>query len=85
MEFEKLFSPIRVGNLVLRNRIIFVPVSTNLASVTGEVTDDFIYHYAMRAKGGSAIVTVENACIDYPTTMEGATQPRLDKDEYIQV
>jgi hypothetical protein len=39
----------------------------------------------MRAKGGSATVTVENACIDYPTTMEGATQPRLDKDEYIQV
>jgi 2,4-dienoyl-CoA reductase-like NADH-dependent reductase (Old Yellow Enzyme family)/thioredoxin reductase len=83
MEYEKLFSPIRIGNLTARNRIIFPPVSTNLASTTGEVTDDFIYHYGRRARGGAGIVTVENACIDYPTTMEGTTQPRFDKEEYI--
>jgi len=41
MKFEKLFSPIKIGNLTSRNRIIFPPVSTNLASTTGEVTDDF--------------------------------------------
>lgn len=83
MEYEKLFSPIRIGNLTVKNRIIFAPVSTNFASATGEVTDDFIYHYGRRAKGGAGIVTIENACIDYPTTMEGTTQPRLDKEEYI--
>ena len=83
MKFEKLFSPIKIGNLTSRNRIIFPPVSTNLASTTGEVTDDFIYHYGRRARGGAGIVTVENACIEYPVTMEGRTQPRLDKEEYI--
>ncbi len=81
--YESLFTKIRFGNLTLKNRIIFPPVSTNLASSTGEVTDEMIYHYSRRAKGGAALVTVENACIDYPSTMEGATQPRFDDESYI--
>jgi 2,4-dienoyl-CoA reductase-like NADH-dependent reductase (Old Yellow Enzyme family)/thioredoxin reductase len=83
MNFEKLFSPIRVGSLMLRNRIIFPPISTNLASVSGEVTDKLIYHYSRRAKGGAALITLENACIDYPATMEGATQPRFDDEKFV--
>lgn len=71
MNPEELFSPIKIGSLMLKNRIIFPPISTNLASVSGEVTDRFVYHYARRAKGGAAVVTVENACIDYPATMGG--------------
>lgn len=83
MSFDILFSKLRLGNLTLKNRIIFPPISTNLASVNGEITDRFVYHYARRAKGGAALITVENACIDYPATMEGATQPRFDDKEFI--
>jgi 2,4-dienoyl-CoA reductase-like NADH-dependent reductase (Old Yellow Enzyme family)/thioredoxin reductase len=54
-----------------------------LASASGELTDEFIYHYARRAKGGAALITLENACIDYPATMEGATQPRLDDERFV--
>ncbi len=83
MSFDILFSKLRLGNLTLKNRIIFPPISTNLASVNGEVTDRFVYHYARRAKGGAALITVENACIDYPATMEGATQPRFDDKSFV--
>ncbi len=83
MKYEKLFSPVRIGSLTLKNRIIFPPISTNLASTTGEVNDDFVYHYARRAKGGAALITLENACIDYPATMEGATQPRFDDERFV--
>jgi len=83
MVYDLLFSKITVGNLTLKNRIVFAPISTNLASVSGEVTEDFIYHYGRVAKGGAAIITVENACIDHPVTMEGATQPRLDKESFV--
>ncbi len=83
MPFTNLFSSIRVGSLTLKNRIIFPPVSTNLAEVSGEVGERFIYHYARRAMGGAAVVTVENACIDYPATMEGATQPRFDHPSFV--
>ncbi len=83
MKYEKLFSPVKIGRLRLKNRIIFPPISTNLASVEGEVTDRMIYHYARRARGGAALVIVENACIDYPATMAGATQPRLDDEKFV--
>lgn len=83
MEFATLASKLRVGSLTLKNRVIFPPISTNLAAVTGEVTDAFIYHYVRRAEGGAALITLENVCIDYPAAMEGATQPRCDDASFV--
>ena len=81
--YEKLFSELQIGSLLLKNRIIFTPIATNLAAVSGEVTPEFIYHYKRRAKGGAAIVTLENMCIQYPDARHGATQPRIDEDKFI--
>ncbi|MGC9001142.1 FAD-dependent oxidoreductase [Caldisericum sp.] len=83
MNYKNLFSEIKVGNLTLKNRIIFPPISTNLASNSGEVNSEFIYHYARRAKGGAALITLENMCIQYPDARNGATQPRIDDDKFI--
>ncbi|MGB9666912.1 MAG: FAD-dependent oxidoreductase [Candidatus Cryosericum sp.] len=83
MNYETLFSEIRVGSLTLKNRIIFPPISTNLALDSGEVSPEFIYHYARRARGGAALITLENMCIQYPDARNGATQPRIDEDRFI--
>ncbi len=83
MSFPKTFSPVNVGSLELKNRIIFPPIATNLAHVSGEVSDLQIFHYRRRAEGGAALIIVENACIAYPEARHGATQPRIDSDEFI--
>jgi 2,4-dienoyl-CoA reductase-like NADH-dependent reductase (Old Yellow Enzyme family)/thioredoxin reductase len=83
MEYKDLFSEIRVGSLTLKNRIIFPPISTNLAATSGEVTPEFVFHYARRAKGGAALITLENMCIQFPDARHGATQPRIDDDKFI--
>ncbi len=83
MKYPNLFSPLKVGNLLFKNRIVFPPISTNFASVSGEVTPEFIYHYARRARGGAAMVTLENMCIQFPDARHGATQPRIDDDSFI--
>ena len=83
MTYEHLFSGIRVGSLFLKNRIIFPPISTNLAAISGELTTEFIDHYKRRAKGGAAVVTLENMCIQFPEARHGATQPRIDDDSFI--
>ena len=83
MNYPLLSSPLRVGSLVFKNRIVFPPISTNFASVTGELTPEFIYHYARRARGGAAMITLENMCIQYPDARHGATQPRIDDDAFI--
>jgi 2,4-dienoyl-CoA reductase-like NADH-dependent reductase (Old Yellow Enzyme family) len=83
MEFVTLATPLRVGSLTLKNRVVFPPISTNLAGVTGEATEALIHHYASRAQGGAALITVENVCIDYPAAMEGGTQPRCDDASFV--
>ncbi|MCR4406860.1 MAG: FAD-dependent oxidoreductase [Anaerolineae bacterium] len=79
----KLFEPGLIGTLKLKNRIVMPPISTNLAGKDGTVTDELIFHYAERARGGVGLITVENVCVDYPLSRHGAAQPRIDDDAFI--
>ena len=54
-----LWQPLQVAHRTLRNRIVFPPVVTNLASGGGEVTDDLLTHYRRIAAGGAGLVIVE--------------------------
>jgi len=83
MNYSHLFSPLRVGNLIFKNRVVFPPIATNFASVNGEVTSEMIYHYGRRAKGQAAMVTIENMCLQFPEARHGTTQPRVDDDRFI--
>lgn len=46
----RLFDPIKIGSLQLKNRIVMPPMATGLATTQGEVTEDLIKHYEKRAK-----------------------------------
>ena len=81
--FPRLFEPGCIGKIRLKNRIIMPPISTNLAGEDGTVTEELIFHYAERARGGVGLITVENVCIDYPLGRHGAAQPRIDDDSFI--
>ena len=56
-----LFLPSRIGKVLLRNRVIFPPMTTRLADAEGFVTDSTIAYFAARARGGVGLVTVEMA------------------------
>jgi len=81
--YPKLFEPGLIGKMRLKNRIIMPPISTNLANEDGTVTDELVFHYAERARGGVGLITVENVCVDYPLARHGAAQPRIDDDVFI--
>ena len=59
------------------------PMGTNLASLNGEVTQEQIDYYELRARGGTGLITIENICIDFPFASNGTTQLRIDNDQYI--
>lgn len=42
-----------------------------------------INYYELRAKGGTGLIMVENANVDFPTGSNGTTQLRIDKDNFI--
>ncbi len=81
-KFPLIFRKIKIGEVELKNRTIFPPISTNFADEYGHLTEKFINHYVRRAKGGVALVIVENSCIDYPEAKKGAFQPAIDSYEF---
>ena len=53
--FTHLFQPGQIGTMLLKNRLIMAPISTNLAAKDGTASDTLIFHYAERARGGAAL------------------------------
>jgi 2,4-dienoyl-CoA reductase-like NADH-dependent reductase (Old Yellow Enzyme family)/thioredoxin reductase len=59
MKSEILFTPIKIGNLEIKNRIVFPPMVTGKAGPDGKVTEGHIAWYEARAKGGAGLIIVE--------------------------
>jgi 2,4-dienoyl-CoA reductase-like NADH-dependent reductase (Old Yellow Enzyme family) len=55
----KLFEPISIGELTLKNRLVFPPLETNYATDKGCVTQRLLDHYENIAKGGVGLIVVQ--------------------------
>lgn len=79
MKYEKLFTPIQVGGIELKNRIVMSPMHDGLGLSSGDVTEREIEYYAARAKGGVGLIingfTV--VCPDELVGTAGAGQSHL--------
>ncbi|HEY94825.1 MAG TPA: FAD-dependent oxidoreductase [Dehalococcoidia bacterium] len=65
---EKLFQPIKIGNMELNNRIVMAPLGIGFTFATedGSVTDRFIAFYEARAKGGVGLIQLTVAALGRP-------------------
>src|SRR5450759_3255173 len=63
--FRYLFSPLRVGPVVLANRIVFAAHLTNFAE-DGRPSDQHVAYYAARAAGGTGLIITEEHSV-HPT------------------
>jgi 2,4-dienoyl-CoA reductase (NADPH2) len=64
VKLEKLFSPIRIGSMELRNRIVMSPMTTDYASDEGLPTPRLLDYLEARARGGVGLITLEACTID---------------------
>jgi 2,4-dienoyl-CoA reductase-like NADH-dependent reductase (Old Yellow Enzyme family)/thioredoxin reductase len=62
-KFPNLFSPLKVGNVTLKNRIISAPMTFPILTSDGCLTPEAIAFYELRAKGGAAVVTVSELIV----------------------
>lgn len=69
-----LCEALHVGNVTLRSRMCSAPMGFPDLTEDGCLTDGSIAFYENRAKGGAAIVTVSEACVDY---VNGKSHGRL--------
>jgi len=54
--FPRLFSPVRIGGLEIKNRVAMTAMGVNLAAAGGGVNDDIIAFYEARARGGVGLI-----------------------------
>jgi len=59
VKYKTLFSPHKMGELTIKNRIVLPAMGTNLAEPDGLVSDRNVNYYSSRAKGGTGLVIVE--------------------------
>jgi 2,4-dienoyl-CoA reductase-like NADH-dependent reductase (Old Yellow Enzyme family)/thioredoxin reductase len=81
-QLPRLFSPIKLGSMELKNRFVIPPMATNLANKDGTVSQALIDYWVARAKGGWGLLIVEFTAID-PLGKVGLCHPCLWSDKYI--
>lgn len=81
--YNNVFSSLKLRGTVIPNRVAMMPMGSNFAGHDGEVSDEQIKYYELRARGGTGLIIVENVCVKYPEGSNGTTQLRIDKDCYI--
>ena len=78
----KFNTPGHIGFLTTRNRIVMAPMTNHFAD-NGFVTERMVGFYEARAKGGSGLITIEDAIVDYPIGNNTANPLAIDDDKYI--
>lgn len=79
---ERLFKPITIGTVEMKNRLVVPAISTQYCGRDGQATERYISYLEARAKGGWGLIITEN----YPVNeFGGATLslPGLWSDEQI--
>lgn len=64
--FSRLFSPFRIRDVTLRNRIVFQPHFTALGNLDGMGSSDLVAYHEARARGGVGLVVLESQAV-HPT------------------
>lgn len=80
---NRMFEPVKIGNMQVRNRFVVPAMVTNYVEADGMATEKFIAYHEEKAKGGWGLIIVE----DYPVVKDGGgfkTLPGLWHDGQIE-
>jgi 2,4-dienoyl-CoA reductase-like NADH-dependent reductase (Old Yellow Enzyme family)/thioredoxin reductase len=58
-KLERLFSPINIGTMEVKNRIVLSPMHTDYGANDGTVSDRLLDYHVARARGGVGLLTLE--------------------------
>lgn len=81
MKYEKLFSPFKIGNVELKNRLVVPAMGTNLCHSDNTISEQLIDYWSARARGGWGLLTVEVTAID-PLGLALNQVPALYDDKF---
>ena len=59
MDYKILFSPMKIGNCEIKNRVVMPPMLMGFGQFNGNATEKMINYYEERAKGGCGLIITE--------------------------
>lgn len=78
LKYPHLFSPITLGNVTLRNRIIASPTGGPAVMPPQYITREIGAFWELRSKGGAAVVTLGDSVVDSETGLMHPHKIRID-------
>jgi 2,4-dienoyl-CoA reductase-like NADH-dependent reductase (Old Yellow Enzyme family)/thioredoxin reductase len=82
-KYNHIFTPFRIGNLEVKNRIQAPPMLACMATPDGFVTREMIEFYQSFARGGAGIVTIGDSAVDFDYAQAHFGQLNLGDDRCI--
>ena len=82
-QFPHLFTPGRIGNVEIKNRICKAPQTSGLSHMDGSVSERLVRYYEDLAKGEVGMIIVEYAYVDRLYSKSASNQLGICDDEYI--
>jgi 2,4-dienoyl-CoA reductase-like NADH-dependent reductase (Old Yellow Enzyme family)/thioredoxin reductase len=82
-DLTHLFTPIKIGNVTVPNRICHVPTDISSSHVSGEPSSRDIHHHQLLAKGGTGLIIVGATSPNGETGRSTVANLVIDSDKYI--
>lgn len=84
MEYNMLFSPMKIGNVEIKNRIVMAPMCMGFGQFNGKATKTMEDYYVERAKGGVGLIITEITRVNDVTGASSFGQLALSHDYQIE-
>ncbi len=81
---DHLLSPVRIGSMTHRNRIVMAPMGVEIVGDDGLANDEVIRYYEERARGGAGLLITEVAAFAYPHGANSVHQLGLSDDRFVE-
>ena len=81
--YEHLLSPISIGSMTLRNRMVMAPMGVEIVGDDGRANEGIVAYYEERARGGVGLIITEVCAMAYPRGANSLHQLGLADDSFI--
>lgn len=78
---QKLFEPIKIGDVEIKNRIVMSPMGLGFCEEDGTVNDRFVEFYTQRARGGAGLIIVVTCYNDFGNKLPWS--PALEDEKFL--
>ena len=83
ISYNLLFSPMKIGNVEIKNRVVMAPMLMGFGTINGNATEQMIDYYEERAKGGTGLIITEVTRVNDMTGATSFGQLSASKDSNI--